>query len=181
MKPIQNSKFKMPIAVGAVILLIFSFFILNCQAQPAPAPSETAALAFPFTIVTTGQASNILGTAVAVGNLGVWTPAAAYNVPRAPLGLNVQITWGYAAVTNGVAQTGFFLQGSTDGTNYDNDFNRLIAIIHPAATVSTNVLVTSTNLSETLIQQYQKLRWAAVTNGGQPTASNFVGRITRLK
>jgi len=165
----------------SILLCAVSLCLSSAFAQPAPAPSETASLAFPFTIVTTGQASNILGTAVAVGNLGVWTPAAAYNVPRSPLGLNVQVTWEYAAVTNGVAQTGFFLQGSTDGTNYDNATSRLIAIIHPAATVSTNVLVTSTNLPDALINQYQKLRWAAVTNGGQPTISNFVARITRLK
>jgi len=166
----------------STLLCAVSLCLSSAFAQPAPAPSETAALAFPFTIVTTGAGSNVLGTSLpSVGNNGVWTPAAAYNVPRAPLGLNVQITWEYAAVTNGVAQTAFMLQGTTDGTNYDNSFNRFIAIVHPAAASSTNVFVTSTNLSDTLINQYQKLRWAAVTNGGQPTISNFTARITRLK
>lgn len=160
-------------AVLAVLTLFVSF---SASAQAIARGSNS--LAFPFTIVASGGSSNVLGIATAVGNLGVWTPTTAVDVQRSLSGMNVTITWEYSAVTNGVAQTAFFLQPSADGVHWENDFSRLIAIIHPAKTTSTNLLTTSTNLSQATLAQWKKFRLGATTNGGQPTISNFVGYVT---
>ena len=159
------------------------FSILLCSLALAPKLSAQvlqrnyASLAFPFTVVATGASSNILGVTTAVGNPGVFTPAAAFDVPRTLTGLSVSVSWEYAGVTNGVAQTGFFLQGSVDGTNWNNTTAKLLGVIQPAQGASTNVLVTTTNFSNALLCEYRRIRWAAGTNGGQPSISNFVSQL----
>ncbi len=118
-------------------------------------------LALITSTVTAGAQSNVFRLTAGAP----FTAPTAVDLRNAPLGVNISIPGN--CPTNAYGQIGIGFQTSIDGVNFGN--NLLWAIL-PAGSSGTNFVIT-TNFSQAVLGNAQKIRIGSQTNGSAATAT----------
>jgi len=155
-----------------LLTALLSFAVLLPQAQAQTYRLYT--LPNIYTSVTAGINTNGLG----FDNSNGGAANTGFRLPRKLTdGFSLQVSFSCATVT--LAATSFVLQGSADGSNYNNIPGSTVNAVVPASAASgnnTNV-VYWTNLPASAVQHFQTVRLAGITNGNAADITAITAQI----
>lgn len=157
-------------------LCLLTVLTLFCFAPPQAQAQTYRLLTLPniYTTVTAGVNTNNLY----FDNSSGYPVNTGLKLPRSlSSGLSFQTTFSCATVT--LAAVSFVLQGSVDGTNYNNIPGTTFNAVVPASAASANNtnVVYATNFAAATVQQFQWIRLAGITNGNAADATAITAQI----